>query len=161
MNIRHHCFPPLLTPEVRVVVLGSLPGEASLSAAQYYAHPRNQFWRLLGDVLGTPIATLDYPQRVAVMLAAGVGLWDVVASARRQGSLDAALREPAYNDLPTELAALPRLAAVAFNGRLAGKAAPRLAALGCALLQLPSSSPAFTLSYDNKLAQWHEIGRYL
>lgn len=158
---RSRCFAPLLTPDVRVVVLGSLPGVASLQAGQYYAHPRNQFWRLMGDVLGMPLAPLPYALRVERLLAAGVGLWDVVASARRAGSLDAALRDPDYNDLESVLSGLPRLAAVAFNGKTAGRVAPRLAAWGCALLQLPSSSPALTTPYDNKLALWREIGRYL
>jgi double-stranded uracil-DNA glycosylase len=158
---RSHCFAPLLCPETRVVVLGSLPGVASLQAGQYYAHPRNQFWRLLGDVLGTSLVGLEYRDRVDILLGAGVGLWDVVASARRQGSLDAAIRDRTDNDLEAVLGGLPRLAAVAFNGKTAGRAAPRLSSLGCALLQLPSSSPALTMPYDNKLALWHGIGRYL
>lgn len=158
---RPHCFPPQLNPATRVVVLGSLPGVASLQAGQYYAHPRNQFWRLLGDVLGQPLTTLAYAARVEALLAAGVGLWDVLASARRQGSLDADLRELQYNDLLSTLTALPQLQAVAFNGKTAGKAATQLGELGCALLQLPSSSPALTLPYADKLALWREIGRYL
>lgn len=155
------CFPPLLAPQTRVLVLGSLPGQASLAAGQYYAHPRNQFWRLLGDIIGQPLATLPYPERVASMLAAGVGLWDVVQSAERPGSLDADLRAVTYNDLRSQIGRLPQLAAVAFNGATAARAARHLAGLSPSLLRLPSSSPAMTMAYADKLAVWREIGRYL
>lgn len=155
------CFPPLVTPDTRVLVLGSLPGQASLLAQQYYAHPRNQFWRLLGEIVQQPLATMDYPARVACMLAAGVGLWDVVGRAERKGSLDAALRLIAYNDLQSLVASLPALRAVAFNGVTAGRAGRQLQDLPLDLLYLPSTSPAFTLSYADKLAVWVNIRRYL
>lgn len=155
------CFPPLLTPRTRVLVLGSLPGQASLAAGQYYAHPRNQFWRLVGDIVGQPLATMPYPERVTSLLAAGIGLWDVVQSAERPGSLDADLRAVTYNDLRSAIGRLPQLKAVAFNGTTAARAGRHLADLPQSLLRLPSSSPAMTMAYRDKLAVWREIGRYL
>ena len=159
--MRKSSFPPVVDERTRLLILGSLPGEASLAAGQYYAPPRNQFWRLLGELLAQPLPSQGYPQRLAALQAAGVGLWDVIGSARRQGSLDADIREATRNPLAELIATLPALQAVAFNGQTAGRAAPALAGLGLELWQLPSSSPALTLAYDKKLAQWRQLGRYI
>lgn len=156
-----YCFPPLVVPETRVLILGSLPGRVSLQAAEYYAHPRNQFWRLLGAVLQQPLAAMSYQQRTDSMLQARVGLWDVVGSAVRDGSLDSDLRQIDYNDLRSLVQGLPNLRAIGFNGKAAARAQRQLSDLPLDLLQLPSSSPAFTMQYANKLAVWGQIGRYL
>ena len=87
-------FPPVVDAGTRLLILGSLPGDASLKAAQYYAHPRNGFWPLIGGVVGEDLVALPYDQRLTRLLAHGVGLWDVIASAERAGSLDAAIRSP-------------------------------------------------------------------
>ncbi|HWT51970.1 MAG TPA: DNA-deoxyinosine glycosylase, partial [Caulobacter sp.] len=92
-------FPPVVDAKTRVLILGSLPGEASLAARQYYGNPRNAFWRLMEGVIGAPLVPLDYEQRLAALVAHRVGLWDVIAEAERPGSLDAAIRDPAANDL--------------------------------------------------------------
>ena len=96
---RARAFAPVAPPGTRLLILGSLPGEASLRAGQYYAHPQNGFWRLIGAAIGREIAALPYPDRLAALAAAGVGLWDVVASAERPGSADAAIRDPEHADL--------------------------------------------------------------
>ena len=151
---RKSCFAPVVDPATRVLILGSLPGDASLAAQQYYAHPQNQFWCLLGAVLGEPLAEQPYPQRLATMQGHGVGLWDVIAAAQRHGSLDSNIREQQHNDLAQLIASLPRLRLVAFNGQTAGRRQRQIAALGKASLILPSSSPAHTLAYAQKLQQW-------
>ncbi|WP_024303091.1 DNA-deoxyinosine glycosylase [Pseudogulbenkiania sp. MAI-1] len=161
MTSHKHCFPPVVSPEVRLLILGSLPGDASLAAGQYYAHPRNQFWRLLGEMLGKPLAEMAYADRLDCLLAHRVGLWDVVARAERKGSLDAALNDVEHNDLLALTRSLPRLEAVAFNGGTAFRAARRLAGSPLALLALPSSSPAYTRDYQEKLAIWLQLRRYL
>ena len=158
--MRKASFAPVVDADTRILILGSLPGDASLAAAQYYAHPRNQFWRLLGAVLAVPLADLPYPQRLAAMQQHGVGLWDVVAEASRRGSLDSAIRDARANPLAELVASLPALRVVAFNGQTAGKAAPQLAASGVPVLVLPSSSPAHTLAFDKKLQEWQALGRY-
>ncbi|MCG9057669.1 DNA-deoxyinosine glycosylase [Laribacter hongkongensis] len=155
-------FAPVVDAGVRVLILGSLPGEASLAASQYYAHPQNQFWRLLGSVLDWPeLAGLAYEDRLAGLLARGIGLWDVVAQAHRRGSLDAAIRDAVGNDLPGLVAGLPALRAVAFNGQTAWKARRPLEGMPLQLLALPSSSPAYTRPFADKLAAWRLLADWL
>lgn len=163
-DIAKSCFPPVVDAHTRLLILGSLPGDASLQAAQYYAHPRNQFWRLLGEVAGQNLAVLPYAQRLSAMQSHGIGLWDVVAEARRKGSLDTAIRAASANDLTTLCAGLPGLQVIAFNGATAAGIGRRqlLALAGrLQLLDLPSSSPAYTMAYASKLAQWMQLAALL
>jgi len=161
---RKHSFPPVVDARVRLLLLGSLPGEASLAAGRYYAHPQNQFWRLAGAAIGRDLAALDYPDRLATLLAAGVGLWDVVASARRVGSSDAAIRDEQANDLAALVATLPRLRAIGFNGRTSLTIGSRaLAGMRpeVARIALPSSSPLHTVGLAAKLPAWTALGQHL
>ncbi|CAM3122764.1 DNA-deoxyinosine glycosylase [Sphingomonas antarctica] len=155
-------FPPVVDTQTRLLILGSLPGDASLAAQRYYAHPQNAFWRLLGAVLNMNLAALDYETRLTILRAHKIGLWDVVADARRTGSLDAAIRHATANDLPALIAGLPGLRAIAFNGQTAARLG-RLA-LGdspLALIDLPSSSPAYTLPLAEKAARWSVLAPIL
>jgi hypoxanthine-DNA glycosylase len=147
-----------------VLVLGSLPGEASLAAGQYYAHPRNQFWPLIATVIDAPgLPSLDYHARLDLLKTRGVALWDTVASARREGSLDAAIRDAADADLAGLVDTLPLLRAVAFNGAKSaaiGRAA--LAGRDLTLIALPSSSPAqAALSFEGKREAWLAMREFL
>ncbi len=151
---RHAAFAPVVDADTRVLVLGSLPGVASLAAQRYYAHPQNSFWRLLGGVIGIDLAALDYDARLATLLAHGVGLWDVVATARRAGSLDASLRDVEARNLAALAATLPALQLVAFNGKTAAAIGARTLPPGLAHVTLPSSSPAYTLDLAAKTAAW-------
>lgn len=159
----HHCFPPVTRADTRVLILGSLPGAASLAAGRYYAHPRNQFWRLAGATIGRELEPLDYPARLDALLDAGIGLWDTVAAATRRGSLDADIRLHAASDLAGLTATLPALAAVAFNGGTAARIGRRAlpAAPGFATIDLPSSSPAYTIPFEQKLESWRVLRRFL
>ncbi len=143
-------FPAQVSPQCRVLVLGSMPGVASLQAAQYYAHPRNRFWPLM-QLLCEVDATLAYPARIAALNAAGVGLWDVIGRCERRGSLDASIvrGSDVSNALPALIARLPGLRAIACNGGTAyqlfmARIAPALPATGGApvVWSLPSTSPA-------------------
>src|SRR5215210_6076861 len=98
-SIRKSGLPPIADSGARLFILGSLPGQASLAAGRYYAHPRNLFWRLIGAAIGRELEPLDYETRLAALLDAGVGLWDTVASAERPGSLDADIRLHQASDL--------------------------------------------------------------
>lgn len=157
-----HCFAPVTRPDTRLLVLGSLPGRVSLAKAQYYAHPQNQFWRLVGAVIGRELAALPYEARLEALLDAGLGLWDTVAAATRETSLDADIRLHEASDLAALIAALPRLEAVAFNG---GKSAAigrrQIGESGLDLIDLPSSSPAYTLAFERKLDAWLALRTYL
>lgn len=149
--------------QCRVLVLGSLPGVRSLGEQRYYAHPRNQFWALMGAVIGRDLVALDYEARLAALKAQGVGLWDVVASAERKGSLDAALRSVRPRDLAAVVATLPALRAVAFNGASAWRLGERqLAQSGAlALVPLPSSSAAHAVGLAAKLPAWRQLSVWL
>ncbi len=148
-------LPPIIDQRARVLILGSFPSAASLAAGQYYAHPRNQFWRLLGAVLGQPLQDLDYPFRVASVQAAGIAIWDVFASCSREGSLDASIRDPVANELGALREQAPKLRRICFNGRMAARRIREVEALGFAALVLPSTSPAHaSMSLAAKLARW-------
>jgi hypoxanthine-DNA glycosylase len=156
-------FAPVTDAETRVLILGSLPGEESLARQRYYAHPRNQFWRLVGAVAGVELEPLPYQARLAALLARGIGLWDTVGAATRRGSLDGNIRNVARNALPGLVDSLPNLRAVGFNGgRSAALGLPQLAGRSdLALVPLPSSSPAYTLAFAAKLDRWMALEPFL
>jgi len=157
-------FPPVVDARTRLLICGSLPGDRSLAAQRYYAHPQNQFWRLLSPVVGHDLAALDYEDRLAALLDAHIGLWDVVATATRPGSSDAAIRDHAPNDLEHLAATLPQLRAIAFNGGTAYKIGLRLMdgqAQRYALIALPSSSPLHTIGIAAKQEAWAVLRDYL
>ena len=151
---------PILDPAIHTLILGSFPGTASLQAQRYYAHPRNQFWALIGAVLNEALAELPYDDRLQRMLSRHVGLWDALAGCEREGSLDAAIRRPQANDHLLLNDLCPQLRRVCFNGKAAGRLAPRYVEAGYEVLVLPSSSPANAqLSCADKLALWQAIKR--
>ncbi len=154
----------MVDAHTRVLILGSLPGEASLAQSQYYAYKHNQFWRLVGDVIGQDLPGMEYAARLQTLLAYHVGLWDVVAEAKREGSSDSKIRGHAGNDLVGLIESLPQLAVVVFNGGTAERIG--LKALGphggrLPIVRLPSSSPAHTLPYAEKLHAWRELRAWL
>jgi hypoxanthine-DNA glycosylase len=149
---------PVIDAQVRILVLGSFPGAASLAAGQYYAHPRNQLWRLLSAVLDDDLAGLPYEKRLPRLLAHRVGLWDVLGACEREGSLDSAIRNPAANDFERLRVLCPLLETVGFNGQASGKFASQFADAGYRTVLLPSSSPAHaSLSFDEKLLRWRSL----
>ncbi|AWH54838.1 DNA-deoxyinosine glycosylase [Stenotrophomonas sp. ESTM1D_MKCIP4_1] len=140
-------LPAQVDVDCRVLVLGSMPGVASLQEQQYYAHPRNRFWPLMGDLCGFD-PSLPYAARLRALAAAGVGVWDVIGQCQRRGSLDAGIVRGSEvpNPLPALIAGLPRLRLVACNGGAAWQALQRWVVPDLAaappLLALPSTSPA-------------------
>jgi hypoxanthine-DNA glycosylase len=155
-------LPPVVREDARVLVLGSLPGEASLAAQRYYAHPRNQFWSLLGQAVGEGLEDLPYEHRLERLVARKIALWDVIHAARRVGSLDQAISAVEVRDLAGFVAGLPELRAVAFNGGMAARIGRRaLEETPLALVDLPSSSPAYTLRFTDKAARWAALRPFL
>lgn len=161
--MRKASFPPVVATDTRLLILGSLPGEKSLAARRYYAHPQNRFWHLIGKVIGTELEPLDYEDRLEALLAAKVGLWDTVASANRTGSLDAAIREAEHNPLAELAGSLPELRAVGFNGQTSARIGmPQLAHTNLALVPLPSSSPAHaSMRLAEKEKLWGQLREFL
>ena len=161
------CFPPIADKHARVLILGSMPGKESLRAQQYYAHPRNAFWMIMGDLFGAQ-PELAYGARIAILKTAGVAVWDVLASCTRASSLDADIDPTTLvvNDFAAFYRAHPRIAQVFLNGAMAEKfylkhvsfaADPKLH-----FQRLPSSSPAHAgMPYAQKLQHWRAIAQPL
>jgi hypoxanthine-DNA glycosylase len=158
---RKHGLAPVLAADTRVLVLGSFPGEASLAASQYYAHPRNHFWPIMGAVLAEDLVAAGYRSRLARLSAHGVGLWDTIVACERRGSLDGAIRNAERGDVARVRRVARRLELVCFNGRTAARAEPVWRAAGYATLVLPSTSPAYTRPLAEKIAAWRAIASHL
>lgn len=154
-------LPPVLAADTRVLILGSFPGVASLAAREYYAHPRNHFWPLLGAILDEPLPALPYAERLARLRAHRVGVWDTIVACAREGSLDTAIREAVRGETARVRRAAPRVELVCFNGKTAARALPAWRAAGYDTCVLPSSSPAYTRPLAEKLEAWREVGRVL
>lgn len=150
-------LPPAITRACRVLILGSFPSAASLAARQYYAHPQNRFWPILGEILGLDLRALPYGRRIAAVNRAGIGIWDVYGSCLREGSLDSAIRDAEFNDFDSLKRRAPGIARVCMNGATAGRALKHIAALGYETCVLPSTSPAnASQGHAFKLARWRE-----
>lgn len=153
-----NCFAPVVDDRTKVLILGSFPGRASLEAQQYYAHPRNQFWRLISAAIDEDLAAYAYRHRLRRLLAHRIGLWDVIGACRRAGSLDSAIRDAEANDFGVLKILCPGLSRLCFNGKTSGRFAPEFAATGFETRILPSSSPANARSsFDEKLCSWRSI----
>lgn len=158
---------PVAGPGARVLVLGSMPGTASLVQQQYYAHPRNAFWPLMAQLLGFS-ASLPYAERISALQTGGIALWDVIASCQRSGSLDSAIQHEQLNDFSDFFASQPDLKLIAFNGAKAWHSFKRhVVATGCVpatvqLISMPSTSPAHAaMKFEQKLDQWQQLRAFL
>lgn len=155
-------FPPVARTDARVLILGSMPGEASLSAAQYYAHPRNDFWRIMGALVGAG-PEIPYAERLVRLQNHHIALWDVLASCERPGSLDSAITKEKVNDFAAFFRAHPLIHTVSFNGGKAESAFQKggvaaIAGRDLRLIRLPSTSPAHaSRSFEQKCAAWQAI----
>lgn len=151
-------LPPVVDDAARVLVLGSFPSEQSLTLGQYYANPRNQFWRLVGEVFGFD-AAVPYEARIAAARGHGVALWDVLHSCRRAGSLDARIdrKTALVNDIGALLADYPGIDRIVVNGSAAMELFDRHVRVGVPAFRVPSSSPAATMAFGDKLAQWRVL----
>ncbi|HRO59841.1 MAG TPA: DNA-deoxyinosine glycosylase, partial [Burkholderiaceae bacterium] len=150
-------FPPVIAADARLLILGSFPGEASLAAGHYYAHPRNLFWPILGELLGEPLIELPFEQRYEFVRVRRIAIWDVLSACRRAGSLDSSIRDARPNDFAILRGLAPRIERVLFNGQLAGRHAPRFAERGYDTVVLPSTSPAFAaMPAAAKLEGWRQ-----
>jgi len=161
-------FPYSAASDARVLLLGSMPSRKSLLEQQYYAHPRNAFWPIMGELFGFD-STLPYDRRLHCLRESGIALWDVAHQCVRPGSLDANMRDVQVNDFRLFFALPPRIHAVFFNGRMAESLYRKLALPqldgphhSLPLCCLPSTSPAHaTRSFAEKLAAWQAVKQAL
>lgn len=154
-------FPPIENKRARILILGSMPGEDSLRASQYYAHRSNVFWRIMGELIGAGL-DIPYARRVRLLEQNKIALWDVLASCERKGSLDSGIRRERPNDFASFFPAHPQITHILFNGRPAEKyflarVQPSLVTRRLRYQRLPSSSPAYAaMPYPHKLAAWRK-----
>lgn len=153
-------LPPIADPDARLLILGNMPSAMSLAAVQYYGNPRNAFWRITGALYGFD-ADDDYHRRAEVLRRSGVAVWDVLKCCRRPGSLDSAVQPDSMvaNDFSAFFAAHPAVERVYFNGAAAERNFTRLVVVDTApaYVRLPSTSPAQTMRYADKLAAWQVL----
>lgn len=175
MSHRHHSFAPHMDADTRLIILGSLPGAESLAKQQYYGNSQNNFWKLLESIFSVPFVSLDYAARLEALTDLHIGLWDVIESAARKGSLDVSIKQPEAQDLWSIFRRCPRVEALAFNGGKAANLGRRI--LGekgdllrlpaqsdgppfVHLLDLPSSSAANTRTFATKCESWAKLAPY-
>ena len=155
-----YSFPPVLNTRTRVLIIGSMPGVASLQAQEYYAYKYNQFWPIIFDVFEAGRTPKNYADKRQTLLKYHLGLWDALAACTRPGSLDSRIKTPVANDFPTLFKRYPAVHTLLFNGQAAATYFKRFYGWnwpGKTLLILPSTSPAnAALSYAQKLAGWKD-----
>lgn len=159
-NQRLTAFTPIEAADARVLILGSMPSQESLKQQAYYAHPRNQFWRIVCQLLNATCPEA-YSERCSILVVNGIALWDVLESCRREGSADSAIRDEVPNDFQRFFRGHPKLEAVLFNGMKAYQLyekhfldADLEIGQGLKLYRLPSTSPAHAVGYEVKLEAW-------
>lgn len=154
-------FPPIADASTKIFLLGSLPGDKSIENQQYYAHHTNQFWKILGYLLGEQLDGVGYDDRLAILKAHGIGLWDVFSAAQRSGSGDASIRNASHNPIEAIHAQFPLLEAIGFNGGRAALEGRRLLeANGLMLYDLPSSSGMCRTLLPQKIEQWTPLVKH-
>ncbi len=156
MSDRIYGFPPVFVGDARILVLGSMPSVESLKQNFYYAHPRNAFWRIIPEILGEkPAETVE--EKKSMLIRHKIALWDTVGSCEREGSLDSAIRGAQANDFEMLFAACPDIKHIFFNGAAAQQLFVRMVGLDETRYRyhrLPSTSPAYTISFEKKLSAW-------
>ncbi|MFY9175365.1 MAG: DNA-deoxyinosine glycosylase [Peptococcia bacterium] len=156
-----YSFPAIVDQNSRILILGSMPGVESLRKQEYYAHPRNQFWRIIFDLYQQPVPD-NYQEKVSFLKAKGIGLWDVIESCYREGSSDAKIKQEKVNDIQGLLNEFPQIKRLYFNGTKAYDTYKRYFGFSTDLIyeRLESTSPANTKSYARKLQDWSKIKRF-
>ena len=147
-------FPPVIDENTEILIIGSLPGDVSIRKHQYYGHPGNDFWRLLGSIIGEDLQSMDYQNRLEILKRNKIGLWDVFKAGKRQGSEDTKIKEEEINQFSMLKDMAPNLKLVLFNGKKSGESEPILRAMGYETKVLPSSSGANRRSLQSRKSEW-------
>lgn len=147
-------FPAVIDENTEILILGSLPGDVSIRKHQYYGHPDNDFWRLIGSIIGKDLQGMNYQNRLETLKRNKIGLWDVFKAGKRDGSEDAKIKDEEINQFSMLKEISPNLKLVLFNGKKSGEYEPILKAMGYETKVLPSSSGANRRSLKNRKAGW-------
>ena len=155
-------FKPILQKNTKVLILGSFPGIASLKKQEYYGHPRNLFWQFMEEIIGENLVEMNYQKKLKHLQKNNIGLWDVIQTCSREGSLDSSIKEEQQNQFKILNEKAPNIKHIFFNGKKAGKCQVLLNDLGYATTILPSSSPANAgIPLTVKQKEWKKIGKIL
>ena len=153
---------PLIEKSSSILILGSFPGPLSLKRMEYYAHPQNQFWQFLADMLGQDCGLNSYKKKKELLSKFGIGLWDMVASCERPGAYDGNIRNMTPNNISGLLDQYPNIEAVFLNGRKAEALFKKYCKVSIRAQYLPSTSPAYAgISRDKKLKVWKGVLKFI
>jgi hypoxanthine-DNA glycosylase len=147
-------FLAIVDENTEILILGSLPGDMSIRKHQYYGHPGNDFWRLLGSIIGDDLQGMNYQNRLETLKSNKIGLWDVFKAGKRYGSEDAKIKSEEINQFSMLKELAPSLKLVLFNGRKSGEYEPILKAMGYETKVLPSSSGANRRFLKKRKSEW-------
>ena len=153
-------LPAVLNENTEILILGSLPSDESIQKQQYYGNPGNDFWRLLGDAIGTDLQSMDYNRRLEALKSNGIGLWDVFNAGSREGSLDSRIGNEEINDFSSLNKIVPELKLICFNGKKAGEYEPLLRKMGYETKVLPSSSGANRRFSKKRVMEWEAVFKH-
>ena len=158
MPNRDSSFTPIISERSKILILGSVPGVKSLEMQQYYAHPQNQFWKIIFEIFEEDF-TADYQKRTEIIRKNNIALWDVIDTCEREGSLDTKIRNEEHNDILKILREHPNIKAVFCNGQKSFKNLKKILGKEAEIpaLVLPSTSPLHTIPLEKKLAEWKII----
>lgn len=162
MDTRIYSFSPIISSESKILILGSIPGVKSLEKQEYYAHPQNQFWKLLFEIFQEEFS-MDYQHKLALLKKYNIALWDTIESCEREGSLDTKIKNETENQIPELLKNYPNIKAIFCNGQKSYKNVIKLLGKDFELpiILMPSTSPLHTISFDEKLMKWSNILEFL
>lgn len=145
-------FPPIIDDDTKIIILGSFPGVESLEKKEYYGNSRNSFWKILEIIMDTEFTS--YQDKKDKLLANHIGIWDVIRSCKRSGSLDSDIRDMELNDF--SILEKTKIELVCFNGKTSGRFERKFREMGFNTIILPSTSPANAIPFEKKLSAWKD-----
>lgn len=151
-----HSFPPFVNSETEILILGTMPGIASLEKQEYYAHPRNHFWKIIYSLFDKLPVSDNFEEKIKLLKANKIGIWDVLENCERKGSLDIHIKNHKPNDFESLFKTYPNIKKIIFNGKESHKYFWKSFGQikGITYHVMPSTSPANTMSFENKLKNW-------
>ena len=152
---------PIINEDTRILILGSLPSDESIRNQQYYSNPGNDFWKLINEIIGEDITTLDYEAKIQKLQEHKIGIWDVLFASERDGSMDSNINNEEINDFSNLKNVAPNLQLVCFNGKKAGEYEQTIQGHGIETKVLPSSSGANRRYSDKRIVEWRSIADFI